>query len=379
MPRRDSFTFLRLVFALAVIFSHSFVVGGFGDDPLERVSAGRVRIGSIAVMCFFVVSGFLITGSALRQPSLRQFSLNRVARILPGYWTVLLLTVFVLAPAITLMRPGNHLSYWDSIVVGPNSALSYLWKNAPLRMVQLPITDIFASNPHPQKVNASLWSLTPEVICYFCLGIFTFLGGLRWRWSGTLLFGIAYALHVLSLYWRGVDVALDRIEASRWIFGFHTFHFHSVFLAFLAGMACYQFRDALRWRDSFAGAAVLALAVSGGLGGFEIVWPFALPHLVLYLAHRLPFEQVENWGDFSYGVYIYGFPLQQCLALAGAHHFGFPVYFAASTVLSLMAGVSSWFALERPVLRWARTFSRRVQAAVPAETAHQLGLSAQKD
>src|ERR1043165_3606051 len=92
MPRGNSFTFLRLAFALAVVFSHSFTLGGFGDDPLARFSGGHTRIGEVAVLCFFVVSGFLITGSALRQPSIGQFALNRAARILPGFWAVQLLT-----------------------------------------------------------------------------------------------------------------------------------------------------------------------------------------------------------------------------------------------------------------------------------------------
>jgi len=136
MPRGNSFTFLRLAFALAVVFSHSFVLGGFGQDPLARYSHGQIRIGELAVMCFFVVSGFLITGSALRQPSIGQFALNRAARIMPGFWAVQLLTVFVLTPAVMIAHYGSDIGYCDSIVIGPNSAASYLWKNAGFRILQ---------------------------------------------------------------------------------------------------------------------------------------------------------------------------------------------------------------------------------------------------
>src|SRR5438876_12172477 len=147
MPRGNSFTFLRLAFALAVVFSHSFILGGFGEDPLSRYCRGQIRIGEMAVMCFFVVSGFLITGSALRQPSIRQFALNRAARILPGFWAVQLLTVFLLTPAIMMAHYGNDIGYFDSLVIGPNSAISYLWRNAGLRMLQYPITNLFHPNP----------------------------------------------------------------------------------------------------------------------------------------------------------------------------------------------------------------------------------------
>ena len=50
MSRSNSFTFLRLVFALAVVFSHSFSLGGFGPDPLDRVSHGQTTMGIAAVI-----------------------------------------------------------------------------------------------------------------------------------------------------------------------------------------------------------------------------------------------------------------------------------------------------------------------------------------
>src|SRR5581483_9087684 len=161
MPRGNSFTFLRLAFALAVVFSHSFVLGGFGQDPLAWYSHGQIRIGEMAVMCFFVVSGFLITGSALRQPSIGRFALNRAARIMPGFWAVQLLTVFVLTPAVMIAHYGSDIGYFDSIVIGPNSATSYLWKNAAFRMLQYPITNLFHRNPGGDAINGSLWSLAP--------------------------------------------------------------------------------------------------------------------------------------------------------------------------------------------------------------------------
>ena len=365
MQRGNSFTFLRLTFALAVVFAHSFAVGGFGADPLARFSSGAVNIGTIAVMCFFVVSGFLITGSALRQPSLLQFGLNRVARILPGFWAVQLLTVFVLAPAIMLARDGHELGYWESINAGPNSAMSYLLLNAYFQIIQYPITDLFLHNPVGSAVNGSLWSLAPEVICYVYLGLIALLGGLRWKFTGPVLFLVVYIYHNFALGRPELAIRVADTLENGWIFNFEVPLIRSVFLAFLGGMSCYQFRDALRWQGWMAVVAVLALAGSCWVGSFEFVWPFALPYLVLYLAHRLPFERVERWGDFSYGIYIYAFPLQQCLALAGWQRFGFLPFFGASTILAVLAGVVSWFALERPILQGARFFSRRWLVRTP--------------
>lgn len=379
MPRGNSFTFLRLAFALAVVFSHSFPLGGFGEDPLALYSHGQIRIGELAVMCFFVISGFLITGSALRQPSIGQFALNRAARILPGFWAVQLLTVFVLTPAIMIAHYGSDIGYFDSIVIGPNSAISYLWRNAGIRILQYPITNLFLHNPGGSAVNGSLWSLAPEVTCYLYLGILAVVGGLRWKFTGPVLFAMVYTLHLVALGNSDFAVSLARVLEKGGIFSFHLAIFRSVFVAFLAGLSCYQFRDSLRWRGWLAAVALIALALACRFGAFEYVWPFTLPYLVLYLAYRLPFERVEQWGDFSYGIYIYAFPIQQCLALAGLPRLGFLPYFGASMLLAVLAGMASWFALERPVLQWAHTFTRRFRTSPrPVEVASQLELLPQK-
>jgi peptidoglycan/LPS O-acetylase OafA/YrhL len=127
----------------------------------------------------------------------------------------------------------------------------------------------------------------------------------------------------------------------------------------LAGMACCQFRDVIRWRGWMAGVALVLLVASCVAKCYAFVWPFALPYLVLYLAHRLPFQRVEKWGDFSYGIYIYAFPLQQLLAAGGVQRLGFVAYFAASAALAVLAGIASWRWIEAPVLKWARSVGRK--------------------
>jgi peptidoglycan/LPS O-acetylase OafA/YrhL len=356
MDRQNSFTFLRLTFALAVVFSHAFPLGGFGEDPLSRITGGQAQIGTVSVLGFFVISGWLITASAQRSP-ISRFALNRASRILPGFIVMHLLVVFALAPAVMLWNHGDILDYWDSLVVGPNSATSYLVANAKIRVTQYPITDVFLHNPGGSAVNGSLWSLAPEMMCYAWLAVLTLARGLRWRFTGAVIFAVVFALHVVGL---GNPKALNPLATALEYtntYGFHLPLFRSAYLAFLAGMTCYQFRDFLRWRGWLAGISA-ALLVAGCVGGFHaFVWPFALPYLVLYLAHRLPLQYVEKWGDFSYGIYIYAFPLQQLLSAAGVQHWGFIAYFSASVVLAVAAGMASWRWIESPVIKWARSSS----------------------
>lgn len=358
MDRQNSFTFLRLFFALAVVFSHSFPLGGFGEDPLSKATGGQAQIGVLAVLGFFVISGWLITASAQRTPIWR-FGLNRAARILPGFTVMHLLTVFALAPAVMLWNHADILDYWDSLVVGPDSAVSYLAANAQFRVTQYTITDLFRRNPSGPVINGSLWSLAPEVMCYVWLAVLAFARGLRWKFTGALLFASVFVLHAVGLRNPEALYPLARVLENTNTYGIHLTLFRSAYLAFLAGMMCYQLRDALRWRGWLAGLAMGLLVAACFAKCFALVWPFALPYIVLYLAYRLPFHRVEKWGDFSYGIYIYAYPLQQLLASAGVQRLGFIVYFAASVALAVLAGMASWRWVESPVLRWARSVGKK--------------------
>ena len=65
-------------------------------------------------------------------------------------------------------------------------------------------------------------------------------------------------------------------------------------------------------------------------------------------------------GDFSYGIYIYAFPIQQCLALAGVQHHGRAVFMIASLALSALAGLLSWHLLEKHAIGWGRAIACRL-------------------
>jgi peptidoglycan/LPS O-acetylase OafA/YrhL len=89
----------------------------------------------------------------------------------------------------------------------------------------------------------------------------------------------------------------------------------------------------------------------------------ALPiaYLVLWAGARLP----VRWGrrtDLSYGVYVYGWPVQSVLSLAGGAVLG-PVGFAGVALLSAGAiAALSWRFVESPALR-LRTHSASPRAA----------------
>lgn len=87
-----------------------------------------------------------------------------------------------------------------------------------------------------------------------------------------------------------------------------------------------------------------------------------LPYSVLSFASQpVPlFSRLGRFGDPSYGVYLYGFPVQQAL-----FHFGGPLMrpldnAAIAMIISLMFGYASWHLLEKRVLAFKPTGKKLV-------------------
>lgn len=356
--RHNSFTFLRLGFALAVVVAHSFTLGGWGFDPVNSFTRGHAHLGVVAVLCFFVASGYMIAQSITRHPSIARFFLHRVARIIPGFTVNLLLTVFVLVPVVLAWTLPGQQTWTELLTYGPQSAMDYLAANWKIRIVQYDVSSFAHNVPFPLTVNGSMWSLWPEVVCYGYLALFSVLRLLRFRSVILALFVILYFVQVL-VYNSSPDDH-GRFSVSRWGYLFlGEPHHRAVFLAFMAGVVCWVCRDRLPAKHLWAGLAATILLFAAYVGLWRFAWPFTLPYLVIYLAARLPFRNWERWGDFSYGIYIYAFPLQQALAAAGLHQQGFLAYMAASLALATGAGWASWHGVERPCLRGIRTVLRK--------------------
>jgi peptidoglycan/LPS O-acetylase OafA/YrhL len=129
--------------------------------------------------------------------------------------------------------------------------------------------------------------------------------------------------------------------------------FTEMFAAFAVGAALFSLRRwvTLRWE-----LALLALAAWFGtvaLGGAapEIGAVVLGPYLVMYLAYsthtlvRLP----RRFGDYSYGTYIYAFPVQQTISLV-LYPIGGWLMFLVATPITLALAIPSWHFVERPAL-----------------------------
>jgi peptidoglycan/LPS O-acetylase OafA/YrhL len=79
---------------------------------------------------------------------------------------------------------------------------------------------------------------------------------------------------------------------------------------------------------------------------------FGFSVFVLALGSRPGFlpKLPEKMGDWSYGLYLYGFPVQQVLAMFGLANAGIAVFAVVSTAIGLAFAGLSWFWVEKPAL-----------------------------
>ncbi|MGH3870129.1 MAG: acyltransferase family protein [Pseudonocardiaceae bacterium] len=337
-PQDNGLNAIRLVLAFLVILSHSWPLSGFGDEPM----LGDATIGSFAVGGFFAISGFLVTGSRLRLRA-GAYGWRRFLRIFPGFWACLVVTAFVLAPAVGALRGG-----WSS-----SDALSYVSSNAPM---VFSLTNEIGTTLRGIPVlswNGSLWTLRHEIACYVLVGVAGFSGMFRSkRWLTAAGFGAV----------TGVVIVFAVTDTRGLIVTF------TVLLSFfLAGSTLLRYGDRIPLTGPVAGLAMLLLAVTIATHTVNIFGALPVAYLFLWtaivLSRRL--RRVGFRNDLSYGVYLYGFPVQQLLFLAGAGRLGPLIFAGLACVAVLPFAAMSWLLVERPAMRmkasdrWVRTHPPR--------------------
>jgi peptidoglycan/LPS O-acetylase OafA/YrhL len=86
---------------------------------------------------------------------------------------------------------------------------------------------------------------------------------------------------------------------------------------------------------------------------FAFVMPLVLPYMVMFAAFskHAPFDRLTKGHDYSYGLYLYAWPLQLVL-LDLFHNTLNPIaLFGMAFVSSLMAAMLSWHFVEGPSMR----------------------------
>ena len=332
--RDNNFDALRLFAAGMVIYGHGWVLAtnagpGFWGVPFAR----------IGLDIFFAISGYMVTASWQRTPDLWAFLAKRALRIFPGLIACVMATAFILGPRLTNLPVRDYLAHSQTLAY-----LYNIWFNQRLNL-----PGVFEGMNMSGAVNGSLWSLFPEVLCYLTVPLLGLLalrprlwtlgiGGVAAGVGGMWLF-YGYDGEVLTFYRTDLKYMLAQVP-----------FFFAGALYRLAGERVPNF-----YRADFA---ILGYTLNWMVSSWFSWWNMpvewvTLPYIVLCFG-RLSMPVVRRagrFGDFSYGMYLYAFPVQQ-FVLAAMPGNQYPI--ATCMALTLPIAVVSWHLVEAPALRWKR-------------------------
>lgn len=328
----NNLNLIRFLAAISVIFSHSYPLslGASAGEPLQKDFG--FTTGELAVDIFFIISGFLITQSATFRKDWRSFAKSRILRIYPALLLVVITCTFIIGPLYTGLTLTDYMmdlrtySYFikDSILISG-------FKSAP------PL--VFENNPLPLGMNGSLWTLPWELKMYLLLG---FLAYVTRRY---LTVGIFFIASISSLVFAFATLNHITDEISPF-FRFATF--------FFLGASAFLLKDriSISLKIALPIIAIFVLLFFINKTLLSTFYIIALPYTVLYLAytsHRITlcFNKV---GDYSYGLYIWAFPIQQMLAY---HFIGIKPLemFVYTVLLTLPVAILSYHYLEKKALK----------------------------
>lgn len=337
--RPTGFDWMRLLLATSIILWHTLALS-YGE-PAERpyLVSPLWRPPLVALLgMFFCLSGFLVAGSLERCRTPISFAGLRIFRLFPALVVEVLLSALILGPLLTHHSLRTYFTDWSFKIYFFNM----------FGIVHYILPGLFPTNPVPYIVNGQLWTVPSELKCYEVLLLVSVLGFYRHK---KLLLGVLAVAGAYVVYQDGfVSYApINTLENTQLIFSGH-----ELVLCFLLGVGLFRFRDRVNWSpwlgaiSGIAAAILLALPVQNGLLSLA---PIPLAYFTVYLGLlNPPKAKLLFGGDYSYGLYLYGYPIQQAVASAGewTHHW----YINLVIALPMAAGVAflSWNWIEKPVL-----------------------------
>ncbi|RYG24178.1 acyltransferase [bacterium] len=344
--RKNNFDFLRVALATLVLVSHAKLsVATVADDV---ATAGPLAVkflggGRMALNWFFVISGFLIARSWLQSRSTWDYTKKRLLRIYPGFFVAMLVCVFVFGPLggarmATYWTDPQTWSFFSPLIFGPLGTLP----------------QVFEKPGVPYETNTPLWSIRFELFCYALVILFGYLGALKNRVFTLAAFVLATAVFTLHAYripsaWHISLPWFDQIDDLPRLISF-----------FLSGTVFYLYREKIPYSDALG-----LLSAVGFVVAYKFFPTIGIPifgtYLLFYIAfnRRLRLYDFGKRGDISYGLYLYGFPIQQLLV----YHFGDTlrqispaiagrvVIVVLNLALTILVALASWHFVEKPFLK----------------------------
>ncbi|MBC7695210.1 MAG: acyltransferase [Burkholderiales bacterium] len=342
---KNNFDFLRLIFALFVIVTHSITLSGSASlDPMQLLTAKQFTLSDLGLAGFFTISGYLVFESLKRSKSLTDYYIKRIVRIYPGLIVALIVTI--IAGGIVSDLSLNE--YFSNV-----APYKYFFLKLSMFFRPNELQRVFMHNPFPNEANGSLWTIPYEFLFYVLLSLLFFIRNKMMAIIFIVTF--VYLLAIVTFYGKGDIIPGYLYYYIKMPFRFFQYDvFFSFGFYFCAGVILANFKG---WLNQYKGwVALLSLSLSGFfvlMNYFIIASHFVLPFFIISIGlmqTRIINDLGSKIGDFSYGIYIYGFLIQQILM--DYYQLNYFQLLVITIPISFISGYISWNFIEKPFLQF---------------------------
>lgn len=335
MQRDNCFGFLRFVFALIIIIAHLRVL-----TQAPELQCTRILSLIVNRTAFFVISGFLIMVSYDHSKSIKHFFQKRARRIFPAYITIIMCcaVLLVFLSDYSAIDYYTDSMWWKYIVAN----LSFM------NFIQPCLPGVFTADFLPNcSVNGALWTQKVEVGFYLIVPILAYIlhkSKRSWIW----LLGI----YIGSVLWSNIFMFLAD-HSSNTIFIFMEHQLPGCLSYFAAGMFAYQYKDKFLQYRHWIIIPAIVIVVFEKMMGFSWLQPAGNAAILLWCAYSLPtLNKLEWMGNFSYGMYLYHYPIiMVMLSLGFFHTWNAWVASAICIGIVLVLSILSWYGMEKRFIK----------------------------
>ena len=337
---------LHLIGALFVMYGHHCAILG----QAIPVFLGT-QIQAIGVKSIFLISGYLITKSLwsihgkTRSRVAVIYCIKRFGRLYPEYIVCTLFCAIIVGPLFTQL---SWQQYWANI----DSIKFFVSRNLLLFPV-FGLPGVFHCNIYPNAVNGSFWTMPVEVTLYMLiLLLFLLSKNEKINKIAYMIVSVCVIIAFAIRFWRFPT------EYCVW-YGTDWLSALNIMPYFLIGGLAYLY-DFKKYTNIQV-ASVLMLVFGGSLALApayisEILCMVILSYFVLSI--MLVSEQTLNLkcigGEYAYGMYLYGFVVQQCLSQLflgerEINFWNFHVSFVVCVLVTYIFAVISFEYVYKPV------------------------------
>lgn len=333
----NNFDFILLVAAFMVIWGHAYTLLSQPGVPIVMGST----IHTFAVKVFFAVSGYLVMSSWIQDPNPIRFIFKRLLRIIPAFVVVVAFSALILGPAVTDLTIAEYFS----------SDILFQYFSNLIFYIHYALPGVYYNNIYPVAVNGSIWTLPVELFMYLLLlavGCSSFLMGretTRIFWCLLTLIVIAITVvkaAIIPKLFDGVVIYGTLVSASLELAPY-----------FLVGGMLALFSQLIRYSVTVAIMLFFIGVFFTGTGTLIHVLNilFVCYTVVVFGSLSTPYiRQTGRFGDISYGVYLYGFPVAQTLSWAFGHDIPFLAHIFLALAFTIILAFFSWHLVEKPAL-----------------------------